>query len=29
MVERFYDPADGKVSYGQQEIKDLDPLSFK
>lgn len=29
LVERFYDPDVGKVSYGSQDVKNLDPQSFK
>ena len=29
LVERFYDPDSGKVSYGGQNVKDLDPESYK
>lgn len=29
LVERFYDPDDGSVSYGDQDIKSVDPQSFK
>ena len=29
LVERFYDPDGGKVMYGQQDIKSLNPKSYK
>lgn len=29
LVERFYDPDQGNVKYGDQNIKDLDPKSYK
>jgi len=29
LVERFYDPDNGKVSYGNQDISQLDPQSYK
>ena len=29
LVERFYDPDQGSVSYGNQSIKDLEPRNFK
>lgn len=29
LVERFYDPDDGTVSYGDQNIKDLNPENYK
>ena len=29
LVERFYDPHGGLVKYGEQEVKDLDPRSYK
>lgn len=29
LVERFYDPQGGKVEYGIQDLKDLEPRSYK
>lgn len=29
LVERFYDPVEGSVSYGNQDLKDLDARSYK
>jgi len=29
LVERFYDPQQGTVSYGKQNLKDLDPAKYK
>jgi len=29
LVERFYDPLAGKVSYGSQDLKGVEPVSFK
>jgi ABC-type multidrug transport system fused ATPase/permease subunit len=29
LLERFYDPISGSISYGNQNIRDLDPKSFK
>lgn len=29
LVERFYDPTNGNVVYGKQNVKELDPHSYK
>lgn len=29
LVERFYDPQEGQVSYGTQDLKSVDPQSYK
>lgn len=29
LVERFYDPHQGKVSYGDQDLTDVDPYDYK
>jgi ATP-binding cassette subfamily B (MDR/TAP) protein 1 len=29
LVERFYDPDQGSVHYGDQDLKDLNPESYK
>ena len=29
LVERFYDPLGGQVSYGQQNLKSVDPVDYK
>lgn len=29
LVERFYDPDDGEVIYGKQNVKDINPENYK